>query len=73
MIVFQKFLYKCMGIASGLLAVAWLLPQSLFRDCVHVVLPEEQKEERMDDEKYAQLFRLEDDNYKIVWKFTQKD
>lgn len=73
MIVFQKFLYKCVGIVAGLLAVAWLLPQSLFSDCVHAVLPNDQKEVRMDSEKYAQLFRLEDDNYKIVWKFMQKD
>lgn len=69
MIVFQKILYKCMGIAAGLLAVAWLLPQSLFRDCVHAVLPKEQMEESVDEEKYAQLFRIEEDNYKIVWKF----
>ncbi len=73
MIVFQKFLYRCIGIAAGLLAVAWLLPQSLFGGCVHAILSEEQQEKAADEEKYEQLFRLEENNYKIVWKFMQKD
>lgn len=73
MLVFQKIIHKCVGIAAGFLAVAWLLPQSLFGGCVRAVMPENGQECNIEEEKCEELFRLEEDNYKIVWKFMQKD
>lgn len=73
MIVFQKIIYKCMGCMIVLLAVAWMLPQSLYSDCIHPVISEEQEEDTVNAEDYVRLFRIEEDNYKIVWKLAQKD
>lgn len=73
MLVFRKIIYRCVGISAGFLAVAWLLPQTLFGGCVRAVLPGRQEGYNIEEKEYEELFRLEEDNYKIVWKFMQKD
>lgn len=70
----QKLWYRCAVIAAGLAAVAWLLPQTLYRECVHAVIPEEQKEaagDGLQEEEAERLFKMESSDYKIVLWFDK--
>lgn len=52
------------------LLVAWLMPQNLFSDCIHAVLPKEIGGEHSSLEQvYKDGFLPENSELKIVWKF----
>lgn len=52
------------------LPVAWLMPQNLFSDCIHAVLPKEIGGEHSSLEQvYKDGFLPENSELKIVWKF----
>ena len=52
------------------LLVAWLMPQNLFSDCIHAVLPEKViKEDPLLKQVYEDGFSPENSELKIVWKF----
>lgn len=56
------------------LLVAWLMPQNLFSDCIHAVLPKQVSEEHPNLEQvYEDGFYPENSELKIVWKFIGKN
>ncbi len=70
-------LIRCIAVLAAALAYSLLFPQTLFRDCIHVVFGQEETENTgentLTEEDYLDLFRLEKSDYKVTWKFFQKD
>ncbi len=66
----------CAAALAGTAACVWLFPQTIFRDCLHAVFPQEQENREvsaLSEEEYRDLFRFSKSNYKVTWKFFQKD
>lgn len=50
--------------------VAWLMPQNLFSDCIHAVLPDQAgKHDPLLEQVCEEGFSPENSELKIVWKF----
>lgn len=74
---FKKNKKRCAaGLAAAWLACSWLFPQTLFRDCVRAVFPQNEEKETenyLNEEDYVSLFSFEKSKYKIVWKLMQNN
>lgn len=53
---------------AGILSLSWLFPQSLFRDCIHVVFQADGTDNPLSEEDYLDLFHLQKSEIKISWK-----
>lgn len=72
----RKWLCRLCAAAAAASAFTWFFPQTIFRDCVHAVLPQGSKKESeraLTEEDFIDLFRLQKSNYKVTWKFFQND
>lgn len=61
-----------LALLAAATACSLLFPQMLFGDCIKAVVTEKQ-ENRLTEEEYVSLFRLDESKYKIKWKFLQNN
>lgn len=55
---------------AGFVAVAWLMPQTLYGDCVKRVTPPGE-ENCVTEKEYEHIFPINENNYRITLKFLK--